>query len=45
MWLDGITLNDFRCFFGQQAIDFSTDKEKNVTLIHGESGVGKTTLL
>ena len=37
--------NDFRCFYDEQVIDFSFDKDKNVTLIHAENGVGKTTLL
>jgi DNA sulfur modification protein DndD len=45
MWLEQITLNDFRCFCGEHAIEFSQDPEHNVTLIHAESGVGKTTIL
>lgn len=45
MWLDEITLRDFRCFYGDHRIEFSTDPEQNVTLIHAENGVGKTTLL
>jgi DNA sulfur modification protein DndD len=45
MWLEEITLKDFRCFYGEHNIEFSLNPEKNVTLIHGESGVGKTTLL
>ena len=45
MWLEQITLKDFRCFYDQQSIDFSTDPKKNVTLIHAENGVGKTTIL
>jgi DNA sulfur modification protein DndD len=45
MWLEQITLKDFRCFYGENAIEFSTDPEKNVTVIHAENGVGKTTLL
>jgi DNA sulfur modification protein DndD len=45
MWLEQIELKDFRCFFGQHTIEFSQDPEKNVTLIHAENGVGKTTLL
>ena len=45
MWVESIELNDFRCFFGNRQIEFSTDRQKNVTLIHAENGVGKTTLL
>ena len=45
MILERITLENFRCFYGTQTIDFSTDVEKNVTLIHAQNGVGKTTLL
>lgn len=45
MWLEEIVLKDFRCFCGEYSIEFSTDEDKNVTLIHAENGVGKTTLL
>ncbi|WP_417455888.1 AAA family ATPase [Kordiimonas sp.] len=45
MILDKIILKNFRCFYGECTIDFSRDPEKNVTLIHAENGVGKTTLL
>lgn len=45
MWLDEITLKDFRCFHGERCIEFSMDPDQNVTLIHAENGVGKTTLL
>ena len=45
MKLKRIVLTDFRCFYDEQVIDFSFDTDKNVTLIHAENGVGKTTLL
>lgn len=45
MWVERIELNDFRCFCGHHEIEFSTDREKNVTLVHAENGVGKTTIL
>ncbi|NNU46290.1 AAA family ATPase [Rhizobium sp. WYCCWR 11279] len=45
MWVERIELSDFRCFFGTRKIEFSTDRDKNVTLIHAENGVGKTTIL
>jgi DNA sulfur modification protein DndD len=45
MILHTIKMKDWRCFYGSSEIQFSTDSEKNVTLIHAENGVGKTTLL
>lgn len=45
MWVERIELSDFRCFYGTREIEFSIDPEKNVTLIHAENGVGKTTIL
>ena len=45
MYLQKIILKNFRQFYGEQEIVFATDKTKNVTLIHAENGVGKTTLL
>ncbi len=45
MLLQKIVLNNFRQFYGEQEIEFSCDKARNVTLIHAENGVGKTTLL
>lgn len=44
MLLTEITLNDFRQFKGKQTVTFSTDADKNVTVIIGENGSGKTTL-
>lgn len=43
MLLKSLKLKDFRQFKGVQKIDFSTDQEKNVTIIMGENGSGKTT--
>ncbi len=45
MWLEQIILKDFRCFYGDHTLNLSTDPQKNVTLIHAENGVGKTTIL
>lgn len=45
MLINKITLNNFRQFYGEQTLNFSTDEHKNVTLIHAENGVGKTALL
>lgn len=45
MQIKSIHLKNFRQFYGEQKIEFSIDSDKNVTLIHAENGVGKTTLL
>lgn len=45
MKIISLTLKNFRQFYGEQKIEFSTDKDKNITLIHAENGVGKTALL
>lgn len=42
MLLQSIKLENFRQFVKEQ-IDFSTDPDRNVTLIIGENGTGKTT--
>lgn len=42
MLLKSIKLNNFRQFV-DESIDFSTDPDKNVTIIVGENGSGKTT--
>lgn len=43
MLLKSLKLKDFRQFKGNQSISFSTDPNKNVTVIMGENGSGKTT--
>ena len=40
-----LKMKNFRQFHGEQKIEFSTDENKNITLIHAENGVGKTALL
>lgn len=45
MILTRIQIENFRQFYGKQSIDFSTKPDKNVTLIHGFNGAGKTALL
>lgn len=40
-----IKITNFRQFKGKTEIDFSTDKDKNVTIILGNNGAGKTTFL
>lgn len=44
MLLKSMSLSNFRQFIGTQSITFSTDSERNVTVIMGENGSGKTTL-
>ena len=44
MLLKSITLKNFRQF-KDITLDFSTDNEKNVTIVIGDNGSGKTTLL
>ncbi|OBR95145.1 chromosome partition protein Smc [Clostridium ragsdalei P11] len=44
MLLKSLKLCDFRQFKGEQDIYFSTEADKNVTVVMGENGSGKTTL-
>ena len=44
MKLDWIRLSNFRQFYGDQDIAFSRDSSRNVTVIHGVNGAGKTGL-
>ena len=45
MRIKSIKICNFRQFYGEHVIEFSTNLDKNVTVIHGENGSGKTTLL
>ena len=38
-------MENFRQFYGTQAITFSSDEAQNVTVVFGANGAGKTTLL
>jgi len=44
MLLKTLRLKDFRQFKGEQTVHFATDQARNVTVIMGENGTGKTTL-
>lgn len=44
MKLDWMRLSNFRQFYGDQDIRFSRDSSRNVTVIHGVNGAGKTGL-
>lgn len=45
MLLNEINIENFRQYYNKQNIKISKDKEKNVTVIHGENGEGKTAFL
>ena len=45
MKITSLKLTNFRQFNGEHEIEFSTDAERNITVIHGENGSGKTTIL
>lgn len=45
MLIKSITLNNFRQFKGEQILEFSTDVDKNVTVLLGDNTFGKTTIL
>lgn len=45
MLLKRVKMTNFRQYHGVAELVFSTSAEKNVTIIHGENGVGKTALL
>ncbi|MGO4890399.1 AAA family ATPase [Anaerobacillus sp. MEB173] len=45
MLIESITLYNFRQYFEDQTIHFSKSATRNVTVIHGENGSGKTALL
>ena len=44
MLLKSLKVKDFRQFKGEQTIMFANDLQKNVTVIMGDNGTGKTTL-
>ena len=45
MKIEFMRIENWRSFYGINEIIFSTDPEKNVTLVRAENGVGKTSLL
>lgn len=45
MIIESLTVKNFRQFMDETKLEFSTDKAKNVTVIHGANGCGKTSLL
>lgn len=45
MELETLTVENFRQFYGRQEVRFSRDDDRNVTVVHGSNGSGKTTVL
>ena len=45
MKFDRLKLKNFRQYYGDQSLEFSQNEENNVTVIHGDNGSGKTTIL
>ncbi len=45
MIIKNIILNNYRLYKGENRIDFTPDNEKNIFLISGQNGFGKTTFL
>ena len=45
MRIQKLIFKDFRQFRGEQSLTFSYDTAKNVTLVFGTNGAGKTTIL
>lgn len=45
MFIKSLELNNFRQYKGKQKIEFSTDPDRNVTLLLGDNTSGKTTIL
>lgn len=45
MIIKNITLNNYRLYEGVNKISFTTTEDKNICLISGENGFGKTTFL
>lgn len=45
MKVSSLEIENFRQFYKNQIIEFSTDSKKPITVIHGENGSGKTALL
>lgn len=45
MIIKSITLNNFRIYKGDNKVELSSDGKKNITIISGHNGFGKTTFL
>ena len=45
MKFKAVTLQNFGCFYGKTEVDFSLSRDRKVTIIYGDNGGGKSTLL
>ena len=45
MIINNLEMYNFRQYVGKQSIDFSTDPDKNVTVLIGINTAGKTTII
>ena len=45
MYIKEIELNNFRIYKGVNKINLSTSKDKNIIVVSGKNGFGKTTFL
>ncbi len=45
MYIDKIALNNFRIYYGENIITIAPSSKRNVCIISGDNGYGKTTLL
>lgn len=45
MKIKEIELNNFRIYYGKNTIDLTTTDERNIVIVSGENGFGKTTFL
>ena len=45
MIIKNIKISNFRSYYGLTNIDFKINSEKNITLISGKNGFGKTSFL
>jgi len=45
MKIERLEITNFRQFYQTSTLEFSTDEKRNVTVVHGANGAGKTSLL
>ena len=45
MYIDSVIINNFRVYKGENIISFNRNKNKNIFIISGDNGYGKTTFL
>ena len=45
MLIESLSISNFRQFYGDVSLHFSTDTNQNITVVHGANGSGKTSLL